>query len=104
LQIFDAAGVTECYRRKDSILPQQALALANSDLSLRMARRLARMLSDRADSDASEFVTAAFEQVLARPPTEAERGECLAYLGQGAGWSSPGHSGSNSADDPEGKA
>ena len=35
LQIFDAAGVTECYRRKESILPQQALALANSDLSLR---------------------------------------------------------------------
>ena len=42
LQIFDAAGVTECYRRKESILPQQALALANSELSLRMARRLAR--------------------------------------------------------------
>ncbi len=42
LQIFDAAGVTECYRRKDSILPQQALALANSELSLRMARQLAR--------------------------------------------------------------
>ena len=42
LQIFDAAGVTECYRRKESILPQQALALANSDLSLRQARRLAR--------------------------------------------------------------
>ena len=47
LQIFDAAGVTECYRRKESILPQQALALANSELSLRMARRLARTLSDR---------------------------------------------------------
>ena len=45
LQIFDAAGVTECYRRKESILPQQALALANSDLSLRQARRLARTLS-----------------------------------------------------------
>ena len=26
LQIFDGAGVTECYRRKESILPQQALA------------------------------------------------------------------------------
>ena len=44
LQIFDTAGVTECYRRKESILPQQALALANSDLSLRQARRLARTL------------------------------------------------------------
>ncbi len=46
LQIFDGAGVTECYRRKESILPQQALALANSDLSLRQARRLARALSN----------------------------------------------------------
>jgi hypothetical protein len=82
LQIFDAAGVTECYRRKDSILPQQALALANSDLSLQMARRLARTLSTRAGSDSSEFVTAAFEQVLSRPPTRAERAECLGYLSQ----------------------
>ncbi len=82
LQIFDAAGVTECYRRKESILPQQALALANSDLSLRMARRLARTLSARVGSDSCEFVTAAFEQVLSRPPTDAERAECLRYLGR----------------------
>ncbi len=82
LQIFDAAGVTECYRRKESILPQQALALANSELSLRMARRLARTLSDRAGPDSSGFVTAAFERVLSRPPTDAERAECLRYLGQ----------------------
>ena len=53
LQIFDAPGVTECYRRKESILPQQALALANSELSLRMARRLAGVLSERAGSDPS---------------------------------------------------
>ncbi len=66
LQIFDAAGVTECYRRKESILPQQALALANSDLSLRQARRLARTLSCESGSDSLSFVTAAFEHVLAR--------------------------------------
>ncbi len=81
LQIFDAAGVTECYRRKESILPQQALALANSDLSLRMARRVAQSICGRAGSDACAFVTAAFEQVLSRPPTDAERAECLRYLG-----------------------
>jgi hypothetical protein len=81
LQIFDAAGVTECYRRKDSILPQQALALANSELSMRMARRLAATLSDRAGADSSGFVTAAFERVLSRPPNDAERAECLRYLG-----------------------
>jgi hypothetical protein len=85
LQIFDAAGVTECYRRKESILPQQALALANSDLSLRMARQLARALVARScRADDSEFVTAAFEHVLNRPPTDAERRECLVYLGSSA--------------------
>ena len=83
LQIFDAAGVTECYRRKESILPQQALALANSELSLRMARQARSALSDQVTSDSSAFVTAAFEQVLSRPPTDAERAECLRYLGDG---------------------
>src|SRR5262249_19147835 len=85
LRIFDAAGVTECYRRKESILPQQALALANSELSLRMARRLARTLSDRIGSSPADFVNAAFERVLSRPPTHAERAECLRYLGTDAG-------------------
>jgi len=80
LQIFDAAGVTECYRRNDSILPQQALALANSDLSLRQARRLAQTLSCAYGSDSSSFVIAAFEHVLARAPTESERIECLGFL------------------------
>ncbi len=84
LRIFDAAGVTECYRRKESILPQQALALANSELSLRMARRLAATLSDQVGSDPSSFVAAAFERVLSRPPTAAERDECLRFLGPGA--------------------
>jgi hypothetical protein len=85
LQIFDAAGVTECYRRKESILPQQALALANSEISLRMARRLAGMLSDETGSEPSGFITAAFERVLSRPPTDAERAECLRYLGEDTG-------------------
>ena len=33
LQLFDAANPTECYRRHPSVMPQQALALANSSLS-----------------------------------------------------------------------
>ena len=32
LTAFDEAMVSECYRRESSVLPQQALALANSDL------------------------------------------------------------------------
>ena len=104
LQIFDGAGVTECYRRKDSILPQQALALANSDLSLRQARRLARALSMQAGSDSASFVNAAFEQVLTRGPTELERIECLGFLGEEAGWASAGIAAPSAHADPEGKA
>jgi hypothetical protein len=104
LQIFDAAGVTECYRRKESILPQQALALANSDLSLRVARRLARTLSYECGSDSAGFVSAAFEHVLARCPSESERVECLGFLAQGATWSSPSSTQGDPARDPECKA
>ncbi len=77
LRIFDAVGVTECYRLKESVLPQQALALANGEPSPRMARRLARTLSDEISPDRARFADAAFGPVLARLPTEAESAECL---------------------------
>jgi hypothetical protein len=83
LQLFDAANVTECYRRNESIVPQQALALANSPLSLAQARLLARRLSQEVGTTATEdpaFVTAAFEQVLSREPTAREREECVKFL------------------------
>ncbi len=103
LQIFDGAGVTECYRRKESILPQQALALANSDLSLRQARRLARAISLQAGSDSAGFVAAAFEQVLTRGPTELERIECLGFLGERAEWTGASVAAPKTQVDPEGK-
>jgi hypothetical protein len=81
LRIFDATGVIECYRRKESILPQQALALANSELSPRMARQLSRTLSDEAGSSPAAFVGAAFERFLSSRPTDAERAESLRQLG-----------------------
>jgi hypothetical protein len=79
LKLFDAASVTECYQRKESILPQQALALANSELSLRHARILAHSLAGKMMEDAV-FVTASFETVLARPVTAVEVGECVRFL------------------------
>src|SRR5262249_40507727 len=68
LKIFDCAAVTECYQRKESVLPQQALALANSELTLKHSRLLARDLTAKAGADPTAFVTAAFEQVLTRAP------------------------------------
>src|SRR4029077_10912436 len=71
LKLFDAATVTECYQRKESILPQQALALANSELTLKNSRILARALAATVGDDAGAFVIAAYERVLSRPPTDA---------------------------------
>ena len=41
---FDVASPNECYRRSESVVPQQALALTNSSLSLGQARNLAKQL------------------------------------------------------------
>ncbi|MGH7222224.1 MAG: DUF1553 domain-containing protein, partial [Gemmataceae bacterium] len=81
LNLFDAASVNECYRRSESIVPQQALALANSSLALSQSRLLARALSQQvATTDSSLFVRAGFEQVLSRPPTEQELTACQKFL------------------------
>ncbi len=85
LKLFDAPSVTECYRRDESIVPQQALALANSSLSFQQSRLLAGTLSQRTGAEATDasnaaFVIAAFEQILSRPPTEAERAACEKFL------------------------
>jgi Protein of unknown function (DUF1553)/Protein of unknown function (DUF1549) len=80
LKIFDGPSVTECYRRHETTLPQQALALANSELSLSQSRVLARALANRTGSDPAAFITAAFEQLLSRPPTKDEMVECAAFL------------------------
>src|SRR5205807_246077 len=81
LDQFDAASPTECYERRDSVIPQQALALHNSAVALAQARFLAGLLSDGpAGATPSAFVTAAFEQVLGRPPSDAERERSERFL------------------------
>jgi hypothetical protein len=83
LKIFDCAAVTECYQRKESVQPQQALALANSELTRTHAHVLAQTLAEK-HADPVAFTTAAFEQVLARAPTGAELAECVAFLNRQA--------------------
>jgi hypothetical protein len=94
LQLFDAASPTQCYRRTESVMPQQALALANSRLTLAASRRLARALSqevDRKETAAATpqspapnpqplFISAAFRQVLAREATPEELKACDEFL------------------------
>ncbi len=86
LRLFDAASVNECYRRNESVVPQQALALANSPLALEQSRLLARRLGEEVGSHNDEdFIVAAFEQVLCRAPTNREREICLEFLSQQSG-------------------
>ncbi len=91
LRLFDSANVNSCYRRSESVVPQQALALANSSLCLEQARLLARSLANDADGASSPpranydcanaaFVRAAFERVLGRSPTSQEQAACEGYL------------------------
>jgi hypothetical protein len=79
LKLFDAPNPTNCYERNESIVPQQALAMANSKLSLSQARLLARRLGGQA-TPAGTFVADAFETVLGRPPSAEERAESEKFL------------------------
>lgn len=77
LKIFDGPSVTECYMRRPSVVPQQALALANSELAFREARSLAQAIScDRDD----EFIGAAYRRVLSRDPKPEEMKVCADFL------------------------
>jgi hypothetical protein len=89
LKIFDGANVTECYQRESSVVPQQALALANSELALAQARRLAAKLAEKTGGDDEEFVTRSFVKVLARQPTPQEERLCLDFLQSKSGAKNP---------------
>jgi len=83
LQLFDMAAPAECYERRTSIVPQQALALTNGPLTRGEARAVAALLSSKHGGDPSAFTRAAFERVLARPPTTGELAESLRFLESG---------------------
>ena len=74
---FDAAGPTECYRRAVTVVPQQAMALVNSRLSVRAAEAVAK---DLARKSAEAVVAGAFVRVLGRAPTADEADVGRDYL------------------------
>ena len=78
VSIFDDADVFSCYRRNESIVPQQALALMNSREAIESASLItARLNKNLTDI---EFTKAAFLQLLARVPSEQEGAACLKFL------------------------
>lgn len=81
LTTFDEALVKECYRREQSIVPQQSLALLNSRLVGDAVPRIARQLSARTPAATDDaFVRQAFRSLLGYDPSHAELGECLQSL------------------------
>jgi hypothetical protein len=81
LSTFDDAGVKECYRREESIVPQQALALSNARIVHDAAAAIAdRLTAAGAPPDDGTFVDRAFDMLLQRPATAAERAACAEAL------------------------
>jgi hypothetical protein len=78
LKTFDGANPVECYLRSESVVPQQALALANSQISVEKARVLAAKIGIDAEPEA--FVRSAFETILGRLPTDQERAVGVRFL------------------------
>jgi len=81
LAMFDDASVLECYRRAESIVPQQALALENSPLASAMAAKIAGRIADANPSSSDdEFIRAAFLTVLSVEPSGSEQATLLEAL------------------------
>src|SRR5207247_3722382 len=82
IRIFDGPNPVECYTRPVTVMPQQALALANSELTFAQARILAEALTAKLGKDDAKFIVEAYERVLARKPTREEAKLCGDFLRQ----------------------
>ena len=83
LSMFDDADLLQCYRRSESVVPQQSLALFNSKLSLDTAEKIAvRIRQSVGAEDWNPFVDAVFVALLGRQPNDQERQECQKFRNQ----------------------
>lgn len=84
-ELFDGPDALDCYRRTRTIIPQQALAMTNSDLVHKMSEAIVgnwesterTHTANGGLNDTERFVVAMFEQLLSRAPTDAELQLCL---------------------------
>ena len=80
LEVFDVADPNSCYVRKESVVPHQSLAMMNSGLTIDHARIIAEQLT----ATGTDFVSGAFETILARAPTTEEVSRCQKFLAEQA--------------------
>lgn len=80
--LFDGPDPLDCYRRSHSILPQQALALTNSELIHQLSDEVASLISSQIPNPASDadFIQQSFARILSRPPAPAELHSCGLFL------------------------
>ncbi|WP_437222831.1 DUF1553 domain-containing protein [Planctomicrobium sp. SH661] len=84
--LFDAPNATDCYRRTETVIPQQALALTNSDfvhsMSVEIVKQLPPLRSESGGLQLDKYIQASFEHILNRQPTDAERQVCRDAIAQ----------------------
>lgn len=95
LTTFDEAAVAECYRREQSVVPQQSLALANSPLVHEQLKHIATRIAARIttapplaavheqtwqETRDRQLVELSFIGLLGRPSTAQETERCLTAL------------------------
>jgi hypothetical protein len=78
IETFDGPHGEECYQRTESIVPQQALALLNSEFVWRNAGHIAGRLAVR--GDLGDPVGSAFALILGRSPSAEEADLCRRFL------------------------
>ncbi|MFN7805537.1 MAG: DUF1553 domain-containing protein, partial [Planctomycetaceae bacterium] len=82
--LFDGPEPSDCYRRSRTIIPQQALALSNSDLAHELSARLAGQIHEALRpaerQGVAPFIVRAYQQILSRSPTPAELEACAQFL------------------------
>ncbi|MEX0726267.1 MAG: DUF1553 domain-containing protein [Planctomycetaceae bacterium] len=88
LSLFDPPDPQDCYRRSETLIPQQALGMVNGELtqqcSRRLTERLQTSLTAEGKTSTDDFISAAFLQILSRPPTSRELELCCDFLAQQA--------------------
>lgn len=78
LSTFNGPDHLRCYRRSESVIPQQALALSNSGLALEMAKKIMERVRKEAPG-LEAFIGRAFETIVCRVPSEEERVACREF-------------------------
>jgi len=87
MSVFDPPNPCDCYRRGESVVPQQALAMTNSQFVVQQSRLLARKMWQEIQRQEPEehlregaFISTAFARILSRYPNSREQVVCREFL------------------------